>query len=61
MDNYDRPSQTIHKRAVKMGLGRGSLFFNHYDTAWLWNIGNEKKIIFSFTSCICMRKLDHST
>lgn len=44
-----------------MGLVGESLFFNYHVAAWLWHIGNEKKGIFSFTSCICMKKLDHST
>lgn len=60
IDNYGRPSQTNHQRAVKMGLVGESLFFNHYVAAWLWNVGNDKKMIFGFTSCICMKKLGHS-
>lgn len=60
IDNYGRPSQTNHQRAVKMALVGESLFFNLYVAAWLWNIGNGKKIIFSFTSCICIKKLVHS-
>jgi len=57
IDNYGRPSQTNHQRAVNISLAGESLLFNHCDAAWLWNIGNEKKIIFSFTSRICMEKV----
>lgn len=59
IDNYARPSQTNHSRAVKMVLVGESQFFNHYVFPWLWNIGNENDFQ-PYVIFICMKKLNHS-